>query len=261
MIRYLEAKPPSTVRARGVLLLLHAFPLNARMWEPQLALAAHGWRVIAPHMRGVDGGDTDPPTSTMDDYAGDVIDLLDRLHVEEAVVGGCSMGGYLAFALLRLAERYVRGLILADTRAAADTPEAIEGRKKMLTLVSDKGTSAVVEQMVPKLLGETTRKTHPEIVERVRSIALSNSPESVAGMVRALMTRQDATPLLSKIHVPTLILVGAEDTLTPPAMSEQMHAAIAGSEMVVLPNIGHLSSVENPTTFNDAAAKFLEHRL
>src|SRR5258708_4438519 len=171
MIRCLESKPPSTVRPRGVLLLLHAFPLNARMWEPQLALADHGWRVIAPHMRGVDGGDTDPPTTTMDDYAGDVIDLLDRLHVEEAVVGGCSMGGYLAFALLRLAERYIRGLILADTRAGADTPEAIEGPKKMLQLVKERGTPAVVAHMVPYLLGETTRKTRPESVERARSIA------------------------------------------------------------------------------------------
>src|SRR5436190_11930036 len=103
-------------------------------------------------MRGVDGGASDPPTTSMDDCAGDVIDLLDRLHVEDAVVGGCSMGGYLAFALLRLAERYVRGLILADTRAGADTLEAIEGRKKMLTLVHDKGTPAVVDEMVPKLL-------------------------------------------------------------------------------------------------------------
>ncbi|HEV3141067.1 MAG TPA: alpha/beta fold hydrolase, partial [Vicinamibacterales bacterium] len=107
--RYLEATPRGNVRARGVLLLLHAFPLNARMWEAQLALAEQGWRVIAPQMRGVDGGTADPPTQTLDDYAGDVIDLLDRLHVEEAVIGGCSMGGYLAFALLRLAERYVRG--------------------------------------------------------------------------------------------------------------------------------------------------------
>jgi len=240
------------------------------MWEPQLALAEQGWRVIAPHMRGItgqegrdrlDGQEGTLASITMDDYAGDVIDLLDRLHIEEAVVGGCSMGGYLAFALLRLAARYVRGLVLADTRAPADTPEAIEGRKKMLQLIADKGTPAVVDDMVPKLLGETTRKTRPEVVTRVREIALVNSAESVAGMVRALMTRQDATPLLPTIHVPTLILVGAEDTLTPPPMSEQMHAAIAGSQLHVIPGIGHLSSVEDPKTFNDAVAKFLEHRV
>jgi len=261
ILRYLEANPPATARKRGTLLLLHAFPLNARMWEPQFVLAEQGWRIIAPHMRGTAGQDGEPASISMDDYAGDVIDLLDRLHIEDAVVGGCSMGGYLAFALFRLAERYIRGLILADTRAPADTPEAIEARKKMLQLAADKGTSAVVDDMTPKLLGETTKKTRSAIVERVRSIALLNSAESVGGMVRAMMTRQDATPLLPKIQVPTLILVGAEDTVTPPAMSEQMHKAIAGSELIVFPGVGHLSSVEDPQSFNGAVAKFLEHRL
>lgn len=226
------------------------------MWEPQLAIAEHGWRVIAPDMRP-----DPPPTVTLDDHAGDVIDLLDSLHLEEAVIGGCSMGGYLAFALLRLAERYVRGLILADTRAGADTPEGIEGRKRMLQLVADKGTAAVVDDMLPKLLGETTRRTRPAVVDRVRSIGLANSREAVAGMIRGLMTRQDSTPLLAKIHVPALIVVGAEDDITPPPLSEQMHAAIAGSRLVVLPSAGHLSSIEDSRAFNDAAIDFLNHRL
>jgi len=255
MLRYLEAKPAAGVRSRGTLLLLHAFPLNSAMWKPQLMFAEHGWHVIAPDL--TQGG----ASTTMDDFAGDVVDLLDKLQIEDAIVGGCSMGGYLAFALFRRAERYIRGLILADTRAPADTPEAIEARKKMLQLAADKGTSAVVDDMMPKLLGETTKKTRPAIVDRVRSIALANAAESVGGMVRAMMTRQDSTPLLPKIQVPTLILVGAEDTLTPPAMSEQMHTAIAGSELIVFPGAGHLSSVEDPQSFNEAVAKFLEHRL
>ena len=117
-------RPP---RARGTLVLLHAFPLNARMWEGQLALADTGWHVIAPQLRGFDGGAGDPPAASIDDYAGDVIDLLDALHVKQAVIGGLSMGGYVAFALLRLAARYVQGLILADTRSQADTPE---GRRR-----------------------------------------------------------------------------------------------------------------------------------
>ena len=171
------------------------------------------------------------------------------------------MGGYLALALLRLAERYVRALILADTRATADTPDALEGRKKMLQLVKEKGTAAVVDDMVPKLLGETTKRSRPDVVERVRSIALVNSPDSVAGMLRALMTRQDSTPLLPSIHVPTLILVGAEDAITPPAMSREMHQAIAGSQFVELKAAGHLSSVEDSKSFNATVADFLEHRV
>jgi len=255
MLTYLEAKPNPSARRRGTLLLLHAFPLNSAMWEPQMAFADRGWRVIAPDLTQGNA------STTMDDFAGGVVDVLDSLHVEDVVVGGCSMGGYLALALTRLAARYVRGLILVDTRAEADTPEAIENRKKVLQLVNDKGAPAIVEDMLPKLLGETTKKKRPDVVERVRAIGLANSKDAVAGMVRALMTRADSTPLLPTIHVPTLIVVGAEDTITPPAMSEKMHAAIAGSQLVIMPAVGHLSSVEDPAAFNETVSNFLEHRL
>jgi len=261
-LHYLEARPPVSARPRGALVLLHAFPLNARMWEPQFGLADRGWRIIAPEfaMDAVRLNAT-ATTVTMDTYAGEVIDLLDALHVEDAVVAGCSMGGYLAFALYRRAPNYIRGLLLADTRAQADAPEALQSRKKMLQLVADKGTPAVVDEMVPKLLGETTRKTRPEVVDRLKSIALSTSADAVAGMIRALMTRQDAMAVLSSIHFPTLIVVGDEDTLTPPAMSEQMHKAIAGSELAVLPKAGHLPNLEDSQDFNEVVARFLDHRI
>ena len=220
-----------------------------------MVLADAGWRIIAPDL--TQGG----ASTTMDDFAGAVVDVLDGLHIEDVVVCGCSMGGYLGLALTRLAERYIRGLILVDTRAQADAPEAVENRKKVLQVLAEKGTAAIVDDMIPKLLGETTRRTRPEVVERVRAIGLSNTTESVAGMVRALMTRADSTALLPKIHLPTLIVVGAEDTITPPAMSEQMHAAIGGSELVVMDRVGHLSSLEDPASFNRTVSKFLEHRL
>jgi 3-oxoadipate enol-lactonase len=258
--RYLEA-PSQGDRPRGTLVLLHAFPLNARMWEPQLALAAHDWRVLAPHLRGFDQGQTDAPASTVDEYAGDVIDLLDALHVEDAVIGGLSMGGYTAFAIFRRAPRYVRGLILADTRSQADTPEGAAGRTRMLQLLTEKGPAAVVDEMIPKLLGATTRAERPEVADGVRALALSNPPEAIAGAIRALMTRPDSTPLLPTIHCPTLIVVGEEDSLTPPALSEEMHRAIAGSELVVVPGAGHLSSFEQPDVFNSALARLLTHRV
>jgi 3-oxoadipate enol-lactonase len=260
-LRYLEAPPRATARARGALVLLHPFPLNARAWEPQLALADRGWHVIAPHFRGFDGGDQDPAATTLDDFAGDVFDLLDALHIREAVIGGLSMGGYVALSMFRHAPRYVQGLILADTRADADTPEAVEGRKRMLTVVREKGPSAVADDMVPKLLGTTTRATRPEIVERVRSLVLSNSTDAIAGAVTALMTRPDATPLLAAIHRPALILVGDEDVVTPRALSEALQRGIAGSELTVIPRAGHLSNVEQPDAFNDALARFLDHRV
>jgi 3-oxoadipate enol-lactonase len=260
-LRYLEALPPADARPRGVLVLLHGFPLNARMWEGQLALAAGGWRVLVPQLRGVDGAVADPPASTMDDYAGDVIDLLDGLHIKQAVLGGLSMGGYIAFAMLRHAARYIQALVLADTRPQADSPEGVAGRQRLLQLLQDKGPAAVADEMIPKLLGETTRRVQPQLIERVRSLILASSADAIAGQIRALMTRADSTPLLASIHVPTLILVGDEDTVTPPTLAHEMHDAIAGSQLVVVPGSGHLSNLEQPDTFNAAVARFLEHRV
>jgi pimeloyl-ACP methyl ester carboxylesterase len=177
------------------------------------------------------------------------------------VVGGLSMGGYVAFALLRFAARYVQGLVLADTRSQADTPEGVAGRTRLLQVVQDNGPSAVADEMIPKLLGETTKRTRPAVAEQVRSLALASSADAIAGAIRALMTRPDSTPLLSSIHVPTLIVVGDEDTLTPPSASEEMQRAIAGSELVRIPQAGHLSNLERPDLFNAALAAFLTHRV
>ena len=159
-------------------------------------------------MRPICAGSTaapiEPDASTVDDYAGDVIDLLDALHIEDAVIGGLSMGGYVAFALLRRAPSYVRGLILADTRSQADTPEGVENRKKMLQALADagdRGPSVLIEEMLPKLLGACHAGHQPDVVARVRSLALSNPPEAIAGGIRALMTRPDSTPLLRTIHL------------------------------------------------------------
>jgi 3-oxoadipate enol-lactonase len=231
------------------------------MWEPQLVLAGEGWRVLAPQLRGFDGGNDDPPGSSVEDFAGDIIDLLDTLHVKDAVIGGLSMGGYVAFALLRLAPAYVSGLILADTRSQADTPEGLEGRKRMLQRLGETGVSSVVDEMLPRLLGATTRARQPEMEERVKRLALANSPEAIAGGLRALMTRPDSTPLLQTIRCPSLVVVGEEDVITPPDLSEQMQSAIAGAELVRIPEAGHLSSLEQADRFNGAVARFLLHRL
>lgn len=258
---YLEALPRPSGRPERTLVLIHAFPLNARMWEPQLALAEAGWRVIAPHLRGTNGGPPQDPVATMDDCAADLIDLLDALHIENAVIGGLSMGGYVTFALFRHAPRYFRGMVLADTRPQADTPEAIEGRKRLLAVVREKGAAAVADEMIPKLLGETTRRNRPDLVAHVGDLVRSNPPDAIAGAISALMSRPDSTSILPSIHCPTLILVGEEDMLTPPALSQDMQRAIGGAELVMVPRAGHLSSLEQPEVFNAALARFLEHRV
>jgi 3-oxoadipate enol-lactonase len=260
--RYLEAVPGHGAPSRGTLLLIHAFPLSARMFAPQLApLADFGWRVIAPHLRRFDGADSDPAARSVDDYAADLQELLDALHVEQAVIGGVSLGGYVAFALLRRAPRRFRALLLADTKSEADTPDAAEGRKKMLQLVREKGAAGVADDMMPKLLGRTTRAGRPDLVERVRTMVLSNPTDAIADAIGALMTRPDSTPLLAAIQCPTLIIVGEEDVVTPRPLAEGMHRAIAGSELVGIAEAGHLANLEQPDSFNAALAGFLEHRV
>ena len=271
-LRYLEALPrdvsSSATRPgggagqlHGTLLLIHGFPLTARMWEPQLELAEHGWRVIVPQLRGFDGPPADDVATSVDDYAGDVIDLLDALHIEQAVIGGLSMGGYITFAVFRHAARYFRGMILADTRAQADTPEGIEGRKRMLQLVREKGAAAAADEMLPRLIGASTRASRPDVEQTIRGLILSNSTETIAGAIIALMTRPDATPLLPTIHCPTLVVVGDEDVITPPAASEEIARGIAGAELAIIPGAGHMSNMEQPAAFNLALARFLDHRV
>jgi 3-oxoadipate enol-lactonase len=246
---------------KGTLVLIHGFPLSARMWVPQLDLAGHGWRVVAPQLRGFDGPPASSVATSVDEYAADVIDLLDALNIEQAVIGGLSMGGYITFAMFRHAPRYFRAMILADTRAEADTAEGVEGRKRMIELVREGGPAAAAEEMMPKLLGPSTRAHRPDVVDALRDLIVSNSTDTIAGAIRALMTRPDSTPLLSQIHCPTLIVVGDEDVLTPRPCSEAIQRGIAGAELAVLPQAGHMSNMEQPAAFNLALARFLEHRV
>jgi 3-oxoadipate enol-lactonase len=253
----LESDPGGRGRAVGTLVLIHGFPLSGHIWEPQFVLSENGWRVIVPHLRGFDEAAAGRSATSMDDYAGDIIDLLDSLHVEQAVIGGLSMGGYVMFALLRNAPNYFQGLLLADTRPQADTPEGKQGRERMIAMVRDKGPSAVADEMLPKLLGESTRREHPGLVEEVRGIIMSNGAETIASALTAMMNRPDSTPTLRTIKLPTLIIVGEEDTLTPPQLSVEMHNAISGSELVRIAAAGHMSNMEKPSEFNHAVARFL----
>ena len=180
-ISYLTAESPlpgSRQQPLRNLVFLHAFPLNAAMWEPQMGAVPPGWRMIAPDYRGF--GESSPAgAATMNDLAGDVVDLLDRLDIHEAVVAGCSMGGYVAFELLASARSYVTGLVLVDTRAGSDTEEGKAGRRKMLEKVEKEGSRAIADDMTPKLLGATTQRERSLVCHR-NARAPSSSPPSDA---------------------------------------------------------------------------------
>jgi 3-oxoadipate enol-lactonase len=243
--------------------LLHAFPLSADMWRPQLEDVPDGWRYIAPDLRGF--GRTNHEDSatapSMEQFARDVEGVLDHLEVERAVIGGLSMGGYVTFALFRRAPERFNGIILADTRSQADTPEGRLTRRAMSDLVQAKGPSAVADQMMPKLLGKTTHHDRPSLVKKVRELILANSATGIDGGIQALMTRPDSTADLARISMPSLVIVGEEDVLTPVSDSEFLNRSISRSRLVVLPRAGHLSSVEVPEDFSQVLADFLSSNL
>jgi 3-oxoadipate enol-lactonase len=184
---------------------------------------------------------------------------LDALGVAGPIVlGGLSMGGYVAFAFARKYPDRLAGLILADTRAEPDDDAARANRDKMIGLASTSPASAVIEQMLPKLLGSTTHARRPELVEQVRHLGSAQRPAGIIAALQALRNRPDSRPTLKAIHVPTLILVGREDALTPPNLAEGMAKGIAGAKLVVLDEAGHLSNLERPEAFNDAVRGFVK---
>ena len=249
-VRYLEEG-----NGRRALVLLHAFPLSADMWLPQLHRVPSGWRVIAPDLRGFRGagpGFDDPGLEhmTMDDYARDVLALMGHLDVERAVIAGLSMGGYVAFALLGLAPERVSGLVLANTRAAADSPEGRSGRDAMRALVEREGPHAIADAMLPKLLGATTAREQPDLVDGVRQLIEVNATRAIAGAIGAMKERPDWTPRLPAIVCPVLVIGGEEDAIMASAEMRAMAAAIPGARCEILPRAGHLSNLEAPMAFN-----------
>jgi 3-oxoadipate enol-lactonase len=261
-ISYLEAAcgGPSPTRT---LVLLHAFPLAADMWAPQLAAVPAGWRVVAPDFRGF-GASLPDPTSVdpiVDDYARDVLALLDHLGLDQVVLGGLSMGGYVAFALMRLAPHRVQGLVLADTRAGADGESARASRAAMLEVLGRGGLAAVFERMQPGLFGRTTMATRPDVVEGIRRLALAQSVAGVGRAIERMRSRPDSATLLASISCPALVVVGEEDQITGLGDAEAMHDRIPGSELTVIARAGHLSNIEQPGEFNAVLARFLAARL
>jgi pimeloyl-ACP methyl ester carboxylesterase len=238
--------------------LLHAFPFSRAMWRPQVAALRDICRVIAPDLRGFGGTSPFLAAPSVEAMADDVAALLDALKIgEPVVVGGLSMGGYVALAFARRHARRLRGLVLADTRAEADGAEARANRDKMIALARDHGAADVVEQLLPKLLAERTRTQNPAVVEEVRRIAAAQRPEAIIAALQAMRDRPDATPGLAAVTVPTLVLVGSEDTPTPPAAARTMADGIRGANLVTIAGAGHLSNLEEPEAFNVALHGFL----
>ena len=256
-IAYLDSAPKQA--ALRTYVLLHAFPIGANLWEPQMRSVPAGWRLITPDLRGF-GGSTELDTVSnlsMADYAEDVRDLMTELGVQRAVIGGASMGGYAAMAFLQSFGDRVDGLVLANTRAGADSAEARANRRNMLTIVDREGPSGVSREMMPKLLGATTRETQPDIEAFVRRLIKQQSPTAIRAAIHRMMHRPDSTALLAAATIPSLVVTGEEDELIPIDESRKMAAAITGASLHIIPKAGHLANLEQPDVFNAALTTFL----
>jgi pimeloyl-ACP methyl ester carboxylesterase len=245
-------------------LLVHGFPLDHSMWEGQIEALSGRFRVIAPDLRGFgQSGErclpSFPDTITMDQFADDLAALVDALGVGGPVVlCGLSMGGYIAFAFCRKYPARLRGLILCDTRAAADAPEAAAGRLETAERVLREGPGFVADSMLPKLLAPDTLAGRPEIVAAVRKVILATDPRGIAAALRGMRERPDSTPLLAQIACPTLVVVGQEDGLSPPETMQALARQIPNSRFVTIPGAGHLSPVEQPAATTAAITGFLD---
>ncbi|MGH7857608.1 MAG: alpha/beta fold hydrolase [Candidatus Binatia bacterium] len=239
------------------LLLLHAFPLNGRMWIAQLDALKSRARVVAPDLPGFGLTPVPRETQSLDGYAEAVLDVLDALEIDRVIVAGLSMGGYLAFRLIEPLGARLAGLFLADTRPAADAEEEAARRHLLAAEVEREGVDVAANEVLPKLLGDTTRRTRAGVFEQVRALIRENTPAGVAAALRAMAGRPDSTGLLSRIRCPVDCITGEEDAITPPALARDMVERISGARLVVVPEAGHLSSLEAPAAFNEALASLV----
>jgi 3-oxoadipate enol-lactonase len=240
-------------------IFLHAFPLNRRMWAGELMalLGEERYRLVALDWRGFGESEITNGISSMELFAGDVAGLMDALGIQNAILCGLSMGGYAAFAFLRKYPLRVAGLILADTRPGADTPEAQANRENVAQIAEMQGTGAIADLQVPRLISEYTRKHHPEVEARVRQLIDEATPQGIAAASRGMAQRADSTELLGGISCPTLVIVGEQDALIPPAVTQDYASRIPGVQFAVIPQAGHLSNLEQPEAFLQAIGGFL----
>jgi pimeloyl-ACP methyl ester carboxylesterase len=236
-------------------LLVHAFPTSSAIWQQQIDALSDRYRIIAPDLRGFGASDAPPGPYPMELYADDLAALLDELAIDQAVFVGVSMGGYIAFAMLRRHAARLRGLVLACTRPQADSDEGRAGREQSAQQTEQQGPTAITAQMLLNLLSD---RAPAELRQRLHGIITANSRQGLAGALRGMALRPDSTDLLAQISVPTLVLAGAEDKLTPAAsVGTDLHEQIPNSQFAILPDAGHLANLEQPAAFTAELERFL----
>jgi YbgC/YbaW family acyl-CoA thioester hydrolase len=246
------------VRGAGpAILFIHGYPLDRTIWRDQVR-ALDGFCRIAPDLRGMGQSDAPDLGYSMSIYADDLAAILDALGIDDVVLCGLSMGGYVALEFLRQRRSRVRGLVLMDTRADADAPEMRRGRDLAATMAKERGAAAIADSMLPKMLAPATLGRRPDIGEALRTLMSSAPVAGVVGALTAMRDRQSSESLLGTLNdVPTLVVVGEADAVISPDQARAMAKAIPGARLAVIPGAGHLPPLEQPEATNDRLREFL----
>lgn len=240
--------------------LLHGFPHNRTLWSPQLDFPMSGIYRLTPDLPGFGESSAieEPSVESWSDW---LVALLDTMELDKVVLGGLSMGGYVTLAFWRRYPERVRGLILADTKSGADSAEGKKKRLEMQELVAANGSGAVADQMITGMVGKTTREQRPAVVATLDAMMRKASPKGVHDALDVMRNRPDSTPFLPRITVPTLIICGDEDVLTPPDESRAMARDIPDSHLEIVPKAGHASNLEAPDTFSGLLMAFVQAKI
>ncbi|MFJ4528638.1 alpha/beta fold hydrolase [Streptomyces nigrescens] len=240
------------------LVLVHGHPFDRSMWRPQTEhFSRAGWRVIAPDLRGYGESTVVPGTTPLETFARDLLALLDGLGIERFVLGGLSMGGQIVMECYRLFPERIRGLVFADTFAAAETEEGRTARRDMAARLLREGMSGYAQEVLGKMVSQHTLTHRPEVAAHVLAMMTAAPPEGAAAALRGRAERPDYTQLLSQTAVPALVVVGTEDAYTPVSDARDIHARVPDATLSVIEQAGHLPNLERPDEFNAALAEFL----
>ncbi len=240
------------------IVLIHGFPLDYTMWQPQVRALKNHFRVVTYDVRGLGRSPLNDAPVTMDSYVDDLFSLLDHLNISAPAICGFSMGGYIALRAAERAPQRLQALILADTRSEADTEQARNNRITTIRAIENDGLKSFTDDFIKKVFAPRTLVENKPCVTSIRNTILHSDPQGVCAAAAAIMSRMDTTAALPGIRVPTLVLVGEQDALTPPACAQALASAIPGAKFARIPGAGHLSSLEDPKAFNRHLLGFLE---
>ena len=240
------------------LVLLHPYPTIHRFWQPLAARLAEDYRLLMPDLRAHGASSPGTGPATMEKHAADLVRLCDQEGIKQAIFFGVSIGGYILFEFWRRNRERIRALVLSDTKAQSDSPEARTSRLNLASEVENKGPDDYLDSMIQKLLGESTRRNRPDVVKQAREMMGEMKVAGIAAALRGMAVRADSVSTLSSINVPVLAMVGEEDTLTPSSDTELIHKGIKGSQFARVPAAGHYAPFEQPAAVLDSVLGFLQ---